>query len=67
MNNKLLTIEIINKILIMRPSHPVSLLLKDYITLYELNYDTEYNYDDFTFSEYTLQQIKYKITLQDYI
>ena len=51
----------------MRPSHPVSLLLKDYITLYELNYDTEYNYDDFTFSEYTLQQIKYKITLQDYI
>ena len=65
MNNKLNT-ELINKIIQYAP-HPVSLLLKDYITLYELNYDTEYNYDDFTFSEYTLQQIKFKITLQDYI
>ena len=65
MNNKLNT-ELINKIIQYIP-HPVSILLKDYITLYELNYDTEYNYDDFTFSEYTLQQIKFKITLQDYI
>ena len=66
MNNKLLPTELQNKIIQYAP-HPISLLLKDYITLYELNYDTEYNYDDFTFSEYTLQQIKYKITLQDYI
>ena len=66
MNNKLLPTELKNVIIQYAP-HPISLLLKDYITLYELNYDTEYNYDDFTFSEYTLQQIKYKITLQDYI
>ena len=66
MNKNLLPTELKNKIIQYAP-HPISLLLKDYITLYELNYDTEYNYDDFTFSEYTLQQIKYKITLQDYI
>ena len=58
--------EIINEIIKYIP-HPLTFVINDYITLYELNYDTEYNYDDFTFSEYTLQQIKYKITLQDYI
>ena len=51
--NLFLPIELVNKILIMRPSHPNSLILKPYIN----NFNNNNCYYYFSFMEYPLDKI----------
>ena len=45
--------ELVNKILIMRPSHPNTIILQPYIN----NYNNNNSYYYFSFIEYTLDKI----------
>ena len=65
--NKNLPMELINKILIMRPPHPITLLLKEYIKMYEYVYDKEYDTWYGSFGDTTLENIKNGfITFKDF-